>query len=184
MNGYSGGNGDIEKVSMSLSTGRFEEDLFCSVQFDNVDTAPPTVYYGETPELFYSILISEMGQDNPLDDYAANFTTSGFVPVNGTDSGNIKIANDTDWFAVPLEGGQSYQFDVIGIGLHDPKISLYSQRGQLIIRDDGRGEGFDARLKTAFSANDLGQIFDSEIFYIGVNSWAGTGDHSVSGMEI
>ena len=48
------------------------------------------------------------------DDYSANVQTTGAVAVGGSATGSIETAHDQDWFAVELEAGRTYQFDLGG----------------------------------------------------------------------
>ena len=48
------------------------------------------------------------------EDLPENTTTSGRVEVGGSVTGEIDQALDVDWFAVDLESGTRYQFDVEG----------------------------------------------------------------------
>ncbi len=48
------------------------------------------------------------------DDYSANVQTTGAVAVGGSATGVIETAYDQDWFAVELEAGRTYQFDLGG----------------------------------------------------------------------
>ena len=48
------------------------------------------------------------------DDYAADETTTGEVPVDGTVTGNIEKGSDRDWFELNLESGTRYTISVEG----------------------------------------------------------------------
>ena len=57
----------------------------------------------------YTLAVTEIS-----DDYAADRTTTGRVVVDGSATGNVEYNRDTDWFAVELEAGQAYRFDLEG----------------------------------------------------------------------
>jgi uncharacterized membrane protein len=86
------------------------------------------------------------------DDYASSTTTSGAITVGGTANGNIQWLGDTDWFAITLAAGATYQFDLGGAAtgqgtLTDPFLRLRDSAGNSIANaysDDG-GTGFDSR---------------------------------------
>ncbi len=46
------------------------------------------------------------------DDYPNNSTTNGVLPIGGTANGSLESSNDTDWFAVSVLAGYTYQFDL------------------------------------------------------------------------
>ena len=72
------------------------------------------------------------------DDYAAYSATTGRVVVGGSATGNVEYDGDTDWFAVTLEAGTLYRFDLEGSGtgggtLGDPYLrGIYDANGELI----------------------------------------------------
>ena len=49
-----------------------------------------------------------------MTDIAADTTTTAAVAVGGSATGEIETAGDKDWFAVELEAGRTYQFDLQG----------------------------------------------------------------------
>ena len=49
----------------------------------------------------------------PDDDYSADTSTSGSLPVDGTATGTIGAFSDVDWFAVTLTAGKTYVFAMI-----------------------------------------------------------------------
>ena len=44
-----------------------------------------------------------------VDDYSDDTDTTGTVAVGGEASGEINYRNDSDWFAVTLEAGKTYE---------------------------------------------------------------------------
>lgn len=115
------------------------------------------------------------------DDFADNASTTGAVAVGGSTTGRIEEVTDSDWFAVQLVAGQTYQFDVGGIGgdpLVDPVARLYDAAGNLLVFDNHSGPGLDAQIThTAATAGT---------FFLQVNE-AGldaTGDYQVSLQQL
>ena len=49
-----------------------------------------------------------------MTDIAADTTTTATVAVGGSATGEIESAGDKDWFAVELEAGRTYRFDLQG----------------------------------------------------------------------
>ena len=73
----------------------------------------------------YTLRVSE--SENPAGDYAADATTTGTVVVGGSVTGNLAPPGDRDWFAVTLEAGKLYRFDLKGTWsgggtLYDPYL--------------------------------------------------------------
>ena len=81
------------------------------------------------------------------DDFQASPETTGTVPVDGLQAGNIDTFGDRDWFAVDLEADKTYQFDVRG-SLGDPRlIGLHDEDGLFIpyTADNNSGAGYDSQ---------------------------------------
>ncbi len=89
----------------------------------------------------------------PSDDCPENNTTTCVVDVGSSVTGEIDQALDVDWFAVDLESGTRYQFDVEGAdtgrgNLADPHLwGLYDAEGQAIsgARSNDGGVGKNGR---------------------------------------
>ena len=57
----------------------------------------------------YTLSVTEVAAD-----VAADTTTTATVTVGSTTSGEIETPGDSDWYAVTLEAGKSYRFDLEG----------------------------------------------------------------------
>ena len=88
------------------------------------------------------------------DDYAADASTTGTLAVGGSATGTVEGHGDAgDWFAVTLEAGRGYRFDVEGADtsqgtLADPKVlGVFDSSGQKVSGsdDDDDGDGRNAR---------------------------------------
>ena len=82
------------------------------------------------------------------DDFSANTATSGTVQVNGANAiGAINSVNDKDMFAVKLQAGTTYTFDLIRDrgSMLDPQLQLYGNKLELIKSDDN-GSGSHSQL--------------------------------------
>ena len=99
------------------------------------------------------------------DDYTANTGTTGSVAVGGTATGTIETAHDQDWFAVELEAGRTYQFDLGGSPsgggtLRDTFLrAIYDSEGRYqsdSYNDDFEG-GRDSRV--TFTASQSGTYY-------------------------
>ena len=84
------------------------------------------------------IVLGANGASEADTDFPNNNTTTGRVEVGASVTGNVESAADYDWFAVDLEAGKRYQFDLEGApngrGTQpDPSLGLYDESGTPII---------------------------------------------------
>ena len=101
------------------------------------------------------------------DDYAAepDPATTGTVAVGGSARGTIEAPGDQDWFAVELEAGKIYRFDLEGSWysdgtLFDPYLrGIHDAGGERIdnTSDDDEGRGFNSRVY--FTPDDEGTYY-------------------------
>ena len=106
------------------------------------------------------------------DDYSAtNTQTTGTITVGGSATGNIESAGDLDWFAVTLEAGRTYRFDLEGAAtdagtLYDPHLrGIHDSNGNLIAgtADKNGGEGRNALV--TFTPTEGGT------YYVSAGAW-------------
>ena len=99
------------------------------------------------------------------DDYSADVQTTGAVAVGGSATGSIETAHDQDWFAVELEAGRTYQFDLGGSPSGGGTLSdtflraIYDSEGRYqsdSYNDDFEG-GRDSRV--TFTASQSGTYY-------------------------
>ena len=118
-------------------------------------------------------------------DYAAGTDTTGVVAVGGAARGEVGIRGDRDWFAVTLEAGQTYRFDLEGFAtsagsMRDPYLhGLFDSDGQLIpgTKDDKSGYGWNSRLDFAAAADGT--------YYVSVgNAGVKTGTYRLSVSKV
>jgi len=100
------------------------------------------------------LVLSDTDADLLSDDFAATTATTGVAAVRGKTIGQIETAGDTDWFAVTLEAGVSYQFVAdtliapLGPGaLGNPKLRLLDASGRQVSIDDDSYVGTDALIQ-------------------------------------
>lgn len=87
----------------------------------------------------------------PPDDVADDRSTEAQLALGEPVTGEIEIAGDSDWYAVDLQAGESYVFDLEGTPtgggtLQDTYLTLYDEAGNAIRENDDGGESFEARL--------------------------------------
>ncbi len=119
------------------------------------------------------------------DDFTADIGTAGTVAVGGTATGEIETSGDRDWFAVTLEAGTRYRFDLEGSDtsagtLSDPHLrGIHDASGNLLTgtADDDGGTGNNSRIE--FEPATTGT------YYVAAGAGGGgTGTYRVSMTEV
>ena len=88
------------------------------------------------------------------DDFEAGRSTTGMVGVGSPATGDIEVSGDRDWFAVDLDAGKTYRFDLegstTGAGTQfDPYLrGIHDEHGIFVTgtTDDDSGTGVDSRV--------------------------------------
>ena len=102
----------------------------------------------------YTLAVSD-ATDDYADDYADDSTTTGTVVVGDSATGTIEYNGDRDWFAVTLEAGTLYRFDLearwtgSSSTLRNPYLrGIYDANGDRIdgTTNDNGGESYDSRV--------------------------------------
>ena len=128
----------------------------------------------------YRLSVSEID-----DDFVSHTGTAGRVTVGGTTTGTTNYRGDRDWFAVPLEQGKAYRFDLKGVEtgdgtLRDPYLrGIYDSEGNPIAdtADDNGGSGFNSLVD--FIADE------TDTYYVSVGGSGGDqGTYTLSAIEI
>ena len=132
----------------------------------------------------YTLSVTETSED-----VAADTTTTATVAVGGMATGEIESPNDRDWFAVTLEAGKTYRFDLEGDAsgisgkgtLTDPYLwGLYDATGALIdgTTDNDGGGGRGSRLNFTVATGG--------VYYVAVGAayYDDTGSYTLSVTEI
>ena len=121
----------------------------------------------------------------PEDDYASQSDTTGTVAVGGTATGSIEVPGDSDWFAVTLEAGQTYEIKTAGA---DGK----PWRGDPFVHAVHGSNGETLDLVTTYAQRtDNTQVFvtpsnPGEYFIVIRDDWhgVGTGPYSVAVKQV
>ena len=125
------------------------------------------------------ILLGANGASEADTDFPATTATTGEVDVGGSVTGNRGSIGDTDWFAVVLEAGKTYQIDLTGEyggggTLKDPYLDN--------IRDSSGNRISNTFNNDVDFAND---IFDSQIIFtptaVGTYYLVAIGNGSITG---
>ena len=115
------------------------------------------------------------------DTYPADTTTTGVVAPGGSVSSVIDTDSDHDWFAVTLQAGFLYSFDLTGTGsnpLTDSYLDLYNAGGGLITSDDDSGPDHDAHI--AYYATQSGTYYISAESFPNDPPYINTGSYRLS----
>lgn len=110
----------------------------------------------------------------PTDDYVGSTATGGRLTPNGpATSGQINVPSDTDMFAVTLNAGTQYTFDLKSTGLEDPYLVLLDGTGKALAYDDDTGTGFNSQITYTPVV--------SGTYYVAASDFdTGTGSYAVS----
>ncbi len=124
-----------------------------------------------------ALLIEESPIDDG-DDFGTTPDSSGTLTINGSSDGELEIAGDKDWFAISLEAGKNYSFDLIGNSLRDPFLTLRNSNGDSMATNDDGGAGFNSRL--GYRADS------SATFYLEAGAYADAfaGTYTLSAAEL
>ena len=119
-------------------------------------------------------LAAEDGSEPHRKDFPDDVSTKGRVAVDEPVMGRIKNGRDFDWFAVELEAGKTYRFDLKGSmsgdgTMWDPELhGIYDSRGQYIA--DTENEDNDD-LTTA-NARVFFEAPESGTYYVAAGTYA------------
>ena len=80
------------------------------------------------------------------DDYSNNIANSLLIKVGDKKEGELEIAGDVDYFKIYLSENENYLFNLEGISLTDPFLTLFDAAGNQIISNDDGGIGLDSRI--------------------------------------
>ena len=111
----------------------------------------------------YTLSVAETAAD----DFATGTGTTGTVAVGGEVRGEIETSGDLDWFAVALQAGKSYRFDLEGSSSEAGTLrytylrGVYDSEGNRLVgtTDNGSGRGFNSRVE--FAASETGTYYVS-----------------------
>ena len=68
----------------------------------------------------------------PFVDQPGSIATDAVIAVGDTVAAEIQFAGDQDWFAIEMEAGQLYTFDLTNVTLQDVHLSIYDADGTLL----------------------------------------------------
>lgn len=110
----------------------------------------------------------QMHSEALVSDIADDTTTQATLSVGSNVDGEINFVTDRDWYAIELEAGTRYQFDLKGSAsnkgtLEDPLLMLYNAAGVALGRNDDASDTSDSQL--VFTADTAGTYYLSAAAY-------------------
>jgi hypothetical protein len=150
-------NGSL--VSGSLATGATDTEIEFTATYDGV------YYVSAGSDNATGDYTLSVDKNTPADDYSSNTSTTGSLTLVNTmasSTGTIETANDTDWFAISLENGTTYEINLLGDSLRDTYLrGVYDASGNMIAgtTDDDGGNGTNSRL--SFTADSTSTYYIS-----------------------
>ena len=81
-----------------------------------------------------------------FDDYGALPGQTGSLSLEFSQQGELETLGDRDWLAIDLESNAEYVFELTGITLGDPLLTLRNSNGIALKSDDDGGDGLNSRL--------------------------------------
>ena len=148
---YDSGEGRNSQVTFTVETSG---TYYVAAGASGGETGTYTVAVAEVPHLAAAASGAETVRfEPPPDDFSAAVSTTGTVAVGGAATGEIERVNDSDWFAVKLEAGKTYAFDLKGKDTGDGTLAnphldgIQDTAGNTIYAswDDDSGEGRNSR---------------------------------------
>ena len=126
----------------------------------------------------YTLAVTEVA-----DDFTADTDTAGTVAVGGSATGEIEYPDDRDWFAVTLEKGETYRFQMKGSGTGDGTLQrtrlygIHDADGDLV--QDGPGYNSWARWLNYVDSMTFTPVEDAT-YYVAAASWTrGVGTYTL-----
>ena len=160
--------------------GLFIEEESFSFDFTAQESGTYFLDFGAQNNSGYGTYEISLNINNPAptDDYSSDTSTTGSLTVGSSVTGNLETYGDSDWFAITLEAGATYQFDQIGP--YDAFLYLRDSSGNLITYDDQSGPG---------AINDAQIIYEatqSGTYYLDATAYADshTGTYTVAASLI
>lgn len=113
------------------------------------------------------------------DDFSANTSTTGAVPMGTSRTGVVEVIGDRDWFAIDLQAGRSYDFRLNNAGLADPLLRLRNSVGtELANNDDISSTNFNSLI--SYTASSSGRYY----LEAGAFNDAGTGAYTIAAADV
>ena len=103
------------------------------------------------------------------DDFLGSVLTSGRVNIESSATGIVDFGGDRDWFAVVLQAGKQYKFNLVADSLYDPLLRLRDSGGRLIVENDDFGDdSLDSQITYTATRSgtfflDAGSYWDDEL---------------------
>ena len=129
----------------------------------------------------YTLAVADAGIE---DDFAADASTTGTLPVGGTATGTIEQPHDVDWFSIDVEAGKAYRVSMTGPQGNPYLHGIYDADGNQVHEGSGRiGLSTEARVFIIEPTEDT-------TYYVAAGpgpndrDWERLGGYSLSAAEI
>ncbi|MEA3642210.1 MAG: S8 family serine peptidase [Lamprobacter sp.] len=113
------------------------------------------------------VLTSSASGAGPGRDVPGDTSTTHTLNIGQTINGLIDQPGDTDWYAVNVQPGVTYQFELVpGSGantIDDPYLALFNAAGQFLDSDDDGGLGLNSLL--VYEPTSTGRVYISAETY-------------------
>jgi len=105
--------------------------------------------YVDRSEGGYTVTLTDLG---PSDDFAGDASTSGMIDPNGTTTGEVETAGDRDWFALDVQAGAIYRFELEGLPtsrgtISDTTLHVRTAFGDSLAYNDDGGTGLNSLIE-------------------------------------
>ena len=182
---------DADGDRIDGTTGAYNNEGTNVTTYSRMDFAAPAddTYYVSAEAKFngywwrggtYTLYVTEVA-----DDYASGIGTTGTLAVGAPTTGAIDYADDRDWFAVPLDAGKSYRFDLEGS--RSDAGTLFAPRLHGIFDSDGN-EVDGAKVMHGWFWFYSQAVFTpdaDDTYYVSAGQWANTqGTYTLTVTEI
>ena len=140
--------------------------------------------YGSQTGTYKLSVDGEVSTDSD-DDYGSTVSTAGLLRLDNTKNAEIEIAQDTDWFSISLQAGQTYQIDLEGSPTSAGTLSdtflrgIYDSSGTLVGNTQDDDGGIQTNSRLLFTPDSTGT------FYVSAGGYSSnTGTYSLTASEV
>ena len=178
------GNGSSQSVAWQTSTdGNSWSTVATSDQLRLTDVLADkqlraSVSYIDGENFTEQVFTNSVQIIDSRDDFPDSVDTHGVVDIGASATGELEESADRDWFAVVLEAGERYRFDLVGNSLRDPYLYLRDTGGELLTYDDDGGSGLNSQI--TFEGSTDGRYF----LDVGAYSDNSAGTYTLSATQL
>lgn len=160
----------IQNVESYVLTGSF---FSANNDSEIAEIYHPTIcmccYQNNKLDIYKQKPLQRRNVEQTSDDFLGSVLTSGRIDIGSSVDGIIDFAGDRDWFAVALQAGKKYKFNLVADRLYDPLLKLRDSGGRLIAENDDFGDdSLDSQITYTSTRSgtfflDAGSFYDDEL---------------------